>query len=92
VKLLVGSDQFRQTSLPEILLISSLKVFTNLELLKISCETTPQAIFPQRKIGFLRNGYEASFLVLDGNPLTSFEQIKNITLRFKQGYALNVLK
>jgi len=49
VKLLVGSDQFRQTSLPEILLISSLKVFTNLELLKISCETTPQAIFPNEK-------------------------------------------
>jgi len=89
VKILVGSDQFRQTSLPEILLISSLKVFTNLELLKMSCEVTPQAIFPKRKIGFLRGGYEASFLVLDGNPLTDFEQIKNIKLRFKQGYPLN---
>ena len=92
VKLLVGSDQFRQTSLPEILLISSLNVFTNLELLKMSCEVTPQAIFPKRKIGFLRDGYEASFLVLDGNPLTNFEQIKNIRLRFKQGYLLNLLK
>jgi hypothetical protein len=68
VKLLVGSDQFRQTSLPEILLISSLNVFTNLELLKISCEVTPQTVFPKRKIEFLRDGYEASFLVLDGNP------------------------
>lgn len=92
VKLLVGSDQFRQTSLPEILLLSSLNVFTNLELLKMSCEVTPQAIFPKRKIGFLREGYEASFLVLDGNPLTNFEQIKNIRLRFKQGYLLNLRK
>ncbi len=92
VKLLVGSDQFRQTSLPEILLISSLNVFTNLELLKMSCEITPQAIFPKRKIGFLRKGYEASFLVLDGNPLTNFEQIKNIKLRFKQGVLLNLQK
>ena len=92
VKLLVGSDQFRQTSLPEILLISSLGVFTNLEVLKMSCEVTPQAIFPKRKIGFLRKGYEASFLVLDGNPLTNFEQVKNIKLRFKQGYLLNLQK
>ncbi|HLA94815.1 MAG TPA: amidohydrolase family protein [Pyrinomonadaceae bacterium] len=92
VKLLVGSDQFRQTSLPEILLISSLKVFTNLELLKMSSETTPQAIFPKRKIGFLRDSYEASFLVLDGNPMTDFEQIKNIRLRFKQGYFINLPK
>ena len=92
VKLLVGSDQFRQTSLPEILLISSLGVFTNLELLKMSCEVTPQAIFPKRKIGFLRKGYEASFLVLDGNPLTHLEEIKNIKLRFKQGVLLNLQK
>ena len=92
VKLLIGSDQFRQTSLPEILLISSFKVFTNLELLKMSCETTPQAIFPNRKIGFLRDGYEANFLVLDGNPLTNFEQIKNIRLRFKQGYVIETPK
>jgi len=92
VKLLIGSDQFRQTSLPEILLISSSAVFTNLELLKMACEGTPRAIFPQRKIGFLREGYEASFLVLDGNPLMNFEEIKNIRLRFKQGYLLDLKK
>lgn len=90
VKLLIGSDQFRQTSLPEILLIHSFKVFTNLELLKMACEITPQAIFPKRKIGALRDGYEASFLVLDGNPLENFEQIKNIRLRFKQGFFLKM--
>jgi len=92
VKLLIGSDQFRQTSLPEILLISSLGVFTNLELLKMVCEVTPRAIFPRRKIGFLREGYEASFLVLEGNPLTNFEEIKNVRLRFKQGYLLDLKK
>ena len=92
VKLLIGSDQFRQTSRPEILLISSLGVFTNLELLKMACEVTPRAIFPKRRIGFLREGYEASFLVLDGNPLTNFEKIKNVGLRFKQGYLLDLKK
>lgn len=92
VKMLVGSDQFRQTVVPEILLINSLKVFTTLELLKMSCEATPQAVFPKRKIGLLRDGYEASFLVLDRNPLTNFGQIKNINLRFKQGYFIEVPK
>jgi imidazolonepropionase-like amidohydrolase len=92
VKLLIGSDQFRQTSLPEILIISSLRVFTNLELLKMTCEVTPQAIFPRRKIGFLRDGYEASFLVLEGDPLANFEQIKNIRFRFKQGYFIELRK
>jgi hypothetical protein len=29
-------------------------------------------------------------LVLDGNPLTNFEEIKNIRLRFKQGHLLNL--
>ncbi|MCA1626028.1 MAG: amidohydrolase family protein [Acidobacteria bacterium] len=92
VELLVGSDQFRQTPLGEIMLLSSTGVFTNLELLKMSCEVTPRAIFPKRKIGFLREGYEASFLVLGGNPLVNFEQIKNIRLRFKQGYLLGTPK
>ncbi len=88
VKLLVGSDQFRQTPLPEILLISSLKVFTNLELLKMSCETTPQAIFPRRKIGYLRDRYEASFLTLERNPLEDINNLKSIKLRVKQGTLL----
>lgn len=90
VKIIIGSDQFRQTSVPEMLLISSLNVFTNLELLKMSCEITPQAIFPKRKIGVLREGYEASFLVLGGNPLTEFDQIRNIGMRFKQGFFIDL--
>lgn len=89
VKILVGSDQFRQTSLPEILLISSLNVFTNLELLKMSCEVTPQAIFPKRKIGYLRDGYEASFLALERNPLKDMKNLQSIRMRVKQG---NLLK
>jgi len=54
-------------------------------ILKIWCEDTPRTIFPNRKLGLLAEGYEASFLVLDGDPLADFEQTKNIRLRFKQG-------
>jgi hypothetical protein len=57
---------------------------------KNRAEDTPQTIFPHRKIGHLREGYETGFLVLSGNPLDNFERIKNIQLRFKQGYLINI--
>ncbi|HXD30938.1 MAG TPA: hypothetical protein VN643_07475 [Pyrinomonadaceae bacterium] len=38
-----------------------------------------------RKIGHLKDGYEASFLVLSGNPLEDFQNIQKIERRFKQG-------
>jgi len=80
-----GSDRFGSTPVDDALHIASLGVFTNLELLKIWSEDTPQTIFPNRRIGFLKDGYEASFLVLGGNPLENFGEIKNIRMRFKQG-------
>ena len=51
--------------------------------------TAAQTIFPRRKIGHLRVGYEASFIVLRGNPLEDFERVKDIQLRFKQGLLIN---
>lgn len=80
-----GADAFGSTPVEYVLYISRLGVFNNLEMLKIWCEDTPRAIFPHRRIGHLRKGYEASFLVLDGDPLRDFQQIRNIRLRFKQG-------
>ena len=65
--------------------IEPLAVFDNLTLLKLWCQATPQAIFPHRKIGRLREGYEASFLVLKGNPIDDFANVRKIALRFKQG-------
>ncbi|HQU86159.1 MAG TPA: hypothetical protein PKY59_23730 [Pyrinomonadaceae bacterium] len=85
VRIALGLDNFGKTLLPEILYFHENKIFDALTLLKIAVETTPQTIFPERKIGKLRANYEASFLVLNGNPLTDFEQVKNINLRFKQG-------
>jgi imidazolonepropionase-like amidohydrolase len=52
------------------------------------CELTPAAIFPQRKIAKLKEGYEASFLVLQQNPVEYFDAIYNIALRVKQGAIL----
>jgi imidazolonepropionase-like amidohydrolase len=52
------------------------------------CETTAATIFPKRRIGYLKDGYEASFLVLSANPLTDFANVKTIELRFKRGEPL----
>jgi hypothetical protein len=86
VKLAIGPDVYGVTSLAEVMNLYQLKVFDNLTLLKMWSEATPEVIFPKRKIGRLQEGYEASFLVLDGNPLENFMNVKNITLRFKQGH------
>jgi hypothetical protein len=88
VSIAVGSDSFRQTALAEALSLAKLQAFDNLTLLKMWCEATAATIFPKRKIGYLKDGYEANFLVLTGNPLTDFANVKTIELRIKQGESL----
>lgn len=88
VTIAIGSDH-AETSLAEALHLHQMGIFDNLTLLKMWSETTPQTIFPSRKIGRFDEGYEASFLVLQGNPLEDFEQVQNIIFRFKQGSPLS---
>ncbi|HJP60020.1 MAG TPA: amidohydrolase family protein, partial [Gemmatimonadaceae bacterium] len=85
VKIAIGSDSYRTTSVPEAMWISRLGALTNAELLRAWTGTTAEAIFPKRKIGRLAPGYEASLLVLAGDPLADFSNVKRITLRMKQG-------
>ena len=89
VKLAPGSDSYRSDTLPEALYLESLHVFDNSELLTMWCTTTANTIFPKRSIGSLKEGYEASFLVLKANPLENFNAVQQITLRVKQGHILN---
>lgn len=88
VTIALGSDEFGRTLSGELWYLHDNRIFDNATLLRIAIESTPQTIFPNRKIGRLQEGYEASFLVLEGNPLENFERIKNIRLRFKQGVFL----
>ena len=60
----------------------------DLTLLKMWTETTAQSIFHERKIGALVDGYEASFLALEGNPLEDWKNTKRIRVRFKQGFII----
>lgn len=89
VRLAVGSDSYRQTSLAEGLNLHKLGAFDNHTLLKFWCENTATAIFPNRKIGYLANGYEASFLVLKGDPIRDFNNVQKIEMCVKQGEILS---
>lgn len=85
VRLAIGSDSYRQTAMAEGLALAKLGIFDNRSLLQMWCETTAATIFPTRKIGRLREGYEASFLVLDADPLEDIANLQKISRRFKQG-------
>jgi imidazolonepropionase-like amidohydrolase len=90
VHLAIGSDSYRQTSLVEALSLQKLGAFDNRTLLKLWCENTAAAIFPDRKIGRLIKGYEASFLVLSGDPIQDFTNVQKIEMRVKQGEILSL--
>jgi imidazolonepropionase-like amidohydrolase len=87
VRLAIGSDSPEDSSLAEFLYLKSIGAFDNLTLLRMWTETA-QTIFPQRRIGALSEGYEASFVALQGNPLDDLESVRRIKLRFKQGVLL----
>ncbi len=89
VSIAIGSDNYGATSRSEALYLSDLAVWSNLELLKLWSETTPALIFPARKIAVLRDGFEASFVVLEQNPLDDFANVLRITRRVKQGNLLH---
>jgi len=88
VTLAIGTDYYSQNSRYEIENVSKLNLFSNLDLLKMWCETTALTIFPHRKIGYLKDGYEANFLVLDGNPLEDLNNTARIAMRVKSGVLL----
>lgn len=90
VNIAFGSDSYGRTSVADVLYLNKIGIFSNLEALKVWTEETPRTIFPDRRIGKLRDGYEASFLVLNGNPLEDFAQVKNINFRFKQGTIIDI--
>jgi imidazolonepropionase-like amidohydrolase len=51
-------------------------------------ENSAETIFQKRKVGKLKNGYEASFLVLGGNPIDDLGNIQKIEMRVKEGHIL----
>ncbi len=86
--IVIGTDLLRKTARFEVDLIASRHLMSNFELLQAWCITTPRAIFPHRKLGQLADGFEASFLVLGGDPLADFANSHDIVMRVKQGHPI----
>lgn len=87
VNVVIGSDRYRTTSLPEVMGVRALGVFSDTALLRMWSIATPRAVFPDRTFG-TAPGDEASFLVLDGNPLDDFAAVERIRMRVKNGVIL----
>jgi hypothetical protein len=88
VSIAFGSDDYGGTSEAEARTIGTLGLFSPLEILQMWSVVTPTMIFPTRKIADLEPGYEASFLVLDGDPTRSVDYLFRIVTRVKQGVVL----
>ncbi|MGH9532287.1 MAG: MBL fold metallo-hydrolase, partial [Terriglobales bacterium] len=86
--IILGSDGFQPADRREALYLAEVGGLDNLAILKLLAEATPRLIFPKRKIGTLREGYEANFLVLQGNPLEDLQNLGRIHLRVKGGEEL----
>lgn len=85
VTILVGSDSYGSDSAHEADYLRSLGLWDNLQMLRMWAVTTPQVIFPKRRIGALQPGYECSFLLLDASPLLAWSATHHILDRWKQG-------
>lgn len=90
ISVLMGSDHYGHDTLQEARWMKALGVYSNLELLRMYAVQTPQDIFPRRKVGELREGFEASFLVLRANPLDDWKAIEDISDRWKGGHHLEL--
>jgi imidazolonepropionase-like amidohydrolase len=90
VKLAIGSDSYGDVSVAEAQALARLGVFDNRRMLNLWSRDTPQAIFPGRKIGELKPGYEASFVVLAADPLRDFKAVEAVTMVVKRGHRIDL--
>jgi hypothetical protein len=90
VQLLIGSDNYTGNSTHEAIYLTESGTMGELTVLKLLSEVTPTHLFPDRKIGELRHGFEASFLALDKNPLKNLSGIRDISMAMKQGHLLDL--
>lgn len=88
VNVAMGSDDGQRTLRMELNYWFGLGELDDARTLKVLCENTPKAIYPNRKIGKFDNGYEASFLVLSDNPLSNVLKSRVQAMKVKNGVIL----
>lgn len=85
VNVAMGSDDVLRTTRGELNYWYTLGYVDYAKVLKVLCENTPRAIFPNRKLGKIADGYEASFLVLGDNPVNNILKIRVASFKMKNG-------
>ncbi len=88
VNLVIASDDPQRTIRSELNYLNGLGKQNGAYLLKILSENTGGSIFPNRKIGKLKEGYEASFLVLNDDPFANILKIRSFYFKVKNGVVL----
>lgn len=78
VTLAAGADRWGADSLDEMTVLRSTGLFDGTELLNIATRNGIELIFPDRKIGRLEPGYEASFIVTIGDPQENWYVWNNV--------------
>ena len=96
VRIAIGSDGISGerrfvTARDEVKFITDKRLLTPLQVLRAWSIDTPRAIFPARRLGGLEPGFEADFLVLNGDPLDDPENLHRIGMRVKGGELLPYL-
>ena len=84
----LGSDEWGKTSRVELNFLFQTNFATPAQMLNMQCSATPKLVFPNRKIGKIADGFEASFLILEGDPTKNVLNIRRILMKFKDGQLL----
>jgi imidazolonepropionase-like amidohydrolase len=93
VKVAIGSDAISGerrfvTARDEVRFLDRHRLMTPAQILHAWSVDTPKTIFPARNVGELREGFEASFLVLDDDPRDNPENLHRIVRRVQLGREL----
>jgi hypothetical protein len=80
-----GSNDIQRSARGEAMYWNTIGEIDNVSMIKSLCEVTPKAIFPNRKIGRIADGFEANFLVLEGNPEQTIMFLNAHRLKVKNG-------
>lgn len=86
--LAVGSNAYGSVVVEGLVAAAEKEFFDPARLLRLATSETASLIFPDRRVGCLEPGCDASFLVLEGDPLEDFSRIRDIRLRVKDGEPL----
>jgi len=83
--LVVATNGYGATLTPGLIAGVEKGFFTAPEMLELASMTTPKTIFPDRKVGCLDLGCEASFIAFSDNPLENIKAIEEISFALKDG-------